>query len=491
MRNRSAKLLTKSKFMAGLQCPRYLWVYVNEPQRIPQPDIVTQHTFDQGHEVGNLAKKLYPGGIDMAGFGFREMLTETRVRLDDRKPIFEAAFQSDPLYARIDILNPSDNGGWDIVEVKSSTSVKDENIADVAFQRHVCVQSGIQINRCFLMHINRDFVKQGDVDPAALLVTEDITDDVLELSGGIPDTVEDMMAIIAGTCPDLRIGRSCGTPYDCPLKDECWAVLPEHPVTDLYRIGAKMDSLLHSGVSAIIDIPADFTLNEKQLIQRSCVECGQPHVDFDGVTSFLETLKYPHHYLDFETFAMAIPLFDGTRPYDNIPFQFSLHSVSGPGIEPVHHHFLAQDGDDPRPAFLAALKAMLGEGGSVIVYNQSFEEGVLRKLGEAFPEYIDWVNEVISRMVDLIVPFRAFHYYHPVQRGSASLKYVLPALTGISYKDLNISNGQVASLRFVAAAFGGIPEVEKRQIFNDLLVYCGQDTLGMVRIVERLRALVK
>ncbi|AKG53830.1 hypothetical protein DGWBC_1177 [Dehalogenimonas sp. WBC-2] len=491
MRNRSAKLLTKSKFMAGLQCPRYLWVYVNEPQRIPQPDMVTQHTFDQGHEVGDIAKRLYPGGIDMAGLGFREMLTETKVRLDDRKPIFEAAFQSGQLYARIDILNPSDNGAWDIIEVKSSTSVKDENIADVAFQRYVCGQSGIEVNRCFLTHINRDFVKQGDIDPAALLVTEDITEDVLELAGGMSDMVEGMLETMAGPCPAPSIGRACGAPYDCPLKDECWAVLPEHPVTDLYRIGAKMDDLLHSGVCAIIDIPADFKLNEKQLIQRGCVECGQPHVDFDGVTSFLETLKYPHYYLDFETFAMAIPLFDGTRPYQNIPFQFSLHSVNGPGIEPLHHHFLAQGGDDPRPAFLAALRTMLGEGGCVIVYNQSFEEGVLRKLGEAFPEYIDWVNDVVTRMVDLIVPFRAFHYYHPVQRGSASLKYVLPALTGISYKDLNISNGQVASLRFVAAAFGGMAEAEKMQIFNDLLVYCGQDTLGMVRIVERLSALVK
>ncbi len=198
--------------MAGLQCPRYLWVYVNEPKRIPQPDMVTQHTFDQGHEVGDMAKRLFPGGIDMAGLGFREMLTETAARLADGKPIFEAAVQSGQLYARVDILNPSAEGGWDIIEVKSSTSVKDENKADVAFQRYVCTQSGIRVNRCFLMHINRDFVKQGEIDPAALLIAEDITEDVAELAGGMADMVDDMLETIAGPCPDPVIGRTCDAP---------------------------------------------------------------------------------------------------------------------------------------------------------------------------------------------------------------------------------------------------------------------------------------
>jgi hypothetical protein len=491
MRNRPGKLLTKSKFMAGLQCPRYLWIYVNDPGHIPQPDLVTQHTFDQGHDVGEVAKKLFPGGADMSGLGFREMLSETSARLADRKPIFEAAFQCGQLYARVDILNPSDDSGWDIIEVKSSTEIKDENIADVAFQRHVLRGCGVNVNRCHVIHINRDYVKQGEIDPAGLLMTEEITERVLEISAGMADMVEDMLQTIAGNCPDSVIGRLCDSPYTCPLKAECWAVMPEHPVSDLYRIGSKMDDLLKRGITAIKEIPADFKLNEKQLLQKSCIECGQPHIDAKEIGRFLSGLKYPHYYLDFETFATAIPMFDGTKPYQNIPFQFSLHTIHVEGTEPEHNHFLYQGSPDPRSEFVAALKSSLGDGGTVIVYNQSFEESVLQKLAEAFPEYSAWVDDVVSRMADLIIPFRNFHYYHPAQCGSASLKHVLPSLTGISYTGLNIAEGQTASLKFMAAVFGSASETDRAKVFGDLLEYCGQDTYGMVRIVEKLMELEK
>lgn len=487
MKNRGGKLLTKSKFMAGLQCPRYLWIYVNDPGRIPQPDLVTQHTFDQGHEVGEIAKELFPGGLDMSGLGFREMLTETSARLRDRKPIFEAAFQCGQLYARVDILNPSADGGWDIVEVKSSTDVKDENIADVAFQRYVVERCGLAVNRCHLIHINRDYVKHGEIDPAGLLQSADISDQVAEVYGGVADMTEDMLQTVAGDCPDSVIGRLCDSPYSCPLKDECWADMPQHPVTGLYRIGARSDDLLKLGVTAIADIPAHFKLNDKQAIQKSCVECGQPHVESGEISKFLSSLEFPHQYLDFETFATAVPMFDGTRPYQNIPFQYSLHTIAAPGAEAGHRYFLYQGNADPRPEFISALKRDLVEAGTIIVYNQGFEEGVLKKLAEAFPEYTEWVNGITARMADLLIPFRSFHYYHPAQGGSASLKQVLPALTGISYDSLEICDGQVASLKYFSAAYGGLPEAERRKVFSNLLEYCGQDTWGMVRIVGRLR----
>ena len=490
MKNRGGKLLTKSKFMAGLQCPRYLWIYVNDPGRIPQPDLGTQHTFDQGHEVGELAKKLFPGGSDMSSLGFREMLSETSARLADHKPIFEAAFQCNQLYARVDILNPSGNGGWDIVEVKSSTEVKDENIADVAFQRHVIKNCGVTINRCYLVHINRDYVKHGDIDPAGLLVMEDITERVLELSGGMADMVEDMLQTITGDCPDSVIGRLCDSPYVCPMKDECWANMPEHPVTDLYRIGAKADELLKHGITAITEIPPDFKLNEKQAIQKTCIECGKPRIELKEIAGFLATLKYPHYYLDFETFATAIPMFDGTKPYQNLPFQYSLHTVSSASAEAEHRHFLYRGNGDPRPEFIAALKMDLSGSGTVIVYNQSFEENVLKKLAEAYPEYTDWVGDVVSRMADLIIPFRNFNYYHPKQYGSASLKHVLPSVTGITYEGMNIAEGQTASLKFTAAAFGDLGDEARGKIYADLLEYCGQDTYGMVRIVEELHKII-
>lgn len=491
MKNRPGKLLTKSKFMAGLQCPRYLWFYVNEPQRLPPPDMVTQHTFDQGHAVGDLAKRLYPGGIDMAGLGFREMLNETTARLRERKPIFEAAIQADQLYARMDILAPSADGSWDIIEVKSGTSIKSENIADVAFQSYVCTQSGLHIDRCWLMYLNREFRKHGEIDPADIFLSEDITEDVAELVGGMADMVEDMLLTMAGTPPDPVISRACNSPYSCPLKAECWQVLPKHPVTGLYRIGEKMDGLLRHGITAITNIPKDFELNDKQRIQRECIQESKPHFKINEIASFLNHLPYPHYYLDFETFATAIPLFEGTRPYQNIPFQFSLHIAANENSTLEHRHFLYQGNEDPRPDFVGALNQAMGQDGRIIVYNQSFEQKVLEELAAEFPEYEEWVAEVVSRMADLIVPFRAFHYYHPAQQGSASLKNVLPALTGISYDQLNISNGQIASLMYYQATYGdGTAAETKAQLYEDLLEYCGQDTEGMVRIVEELRSLV-
>ncbi|WP_226846686.1 DUF2779 domain-containing protein [Dehalogenimonas etheniformans] len=490
MKHRGGKLLTKSKFMAGLQCPRYLWIYVNDPSRIPQPNLITQHTFDQGHEVGEIAKKLFPGGLDMSNLGFREMLSETSARLTDRKPIFEAAFQCNQLYARVDILNPSGDDGWDIVEVKSATEVKDENIADVAFQRYVAERCGLTVNRCYLVHINREYIRQGEIDPAGLLMSEDITERVAEVIGGMADMVEDMLQTISGDCPDSVIGRLCDSPYICPLKDGCWASLPEHPVSDLYRIGSKMDDLLKRGITSIREIPAGFKLNEKQLIQKTCVECGQPYLETDKIVDFLADLKYPHYFLDFETFATAIPMFDGTKPFQPVPFQFSLHTVASPSSGVEHKYFLARGPGDPRREFIEALSSCLGEEGSIIVYNQSFEEGVLEKLAEAYPEYQNWIENVISRMKDLIIPFRNFNYYHPNQCGSASLKHVLPSIAGITYEGMNIAEGQTASLKFMAAAFGEISEPDRQTIFNDLLEYCGQDTYGMVRIVEELRKLV-
>ena len=197
------------------------------------------------------------------------------------------------------------------------------------------------------------------------------------------------------------------------------------------------------------------------------------------------------HFMDFETFKTAIPLYDGTRPYQNIPFQFSLHMVKQPGGEPQHHSYLAQGKDDPRPGFMAALTQVLGPKGTILVYNQAFEKTILIEAAQFLPHYQSWVDYVLDRIVDLMAPFKGFLYYHPNQCGSASLKQVLPALTGMSYDHLSISDGQMASLAYIQATFGDIGgEEERRQICHDLEIYCGQDTCGMVEIVNKLREII-
>jgi len=237
------------------------------------------------------------------------------------------------------------------------------------------------------------------------------------------------------------------------------------------------------------EITDDYRLNNKQLIQQASVVSGESHVDKGAITEFLSSLEYPLYYLDFETIGPAIPLFDGVRPYQNVPFQYSAHVVRDEHSKPEHYSYLTDGTGDPRHGLLAELQKVLGYSGSIIAYNKGFEEGCLRDMAAALPEYSDWIEQVCTRLVDLLEPFRNFYYYHPAQKGSASLKAVLPAITGKGYEDLVISDGQVASLTFLTAIYGEIPEEERAKVMSDLEKYCGRDTEGMIWIVERLREL--
>jgi hypothetical protein len=479
-------ILSKSKYLNGLQCPKLLWVACNEPERISTPDAATQHIFVQGHLVGELAQKLYPGGIDVPAEDFMGNINMTKELLNQRKPLFEAGMLSGRTYSRVDILNPVNENEWDIIEVKSSTSLNEVNLHDVSFQKLCCEDIGLKIRKCILAYINNQYVKNGEINPEGLFTLQDISDEVATAGKGIRDRIAQMLKII-GTpaCPEVSIGPHCSNPYDCSLTD-CWEGLPEHNVFTLYYGGKKSHELYRSGVLHIADIPLGYKLNDKQRIQCACVVNGTPYVDKDAVRQFLASLEYPLYYLDFETFGTAIPLFDGTRPYQNVPFQFSLHVQETPGGEPRHFSFLAEGRRDPRQQLLGSLSGLTGNSGSIVAYNKSFEEGVLKDLGNAFPEFAGWFDGVISRLVDLIVPFRSFHYYHPSQKGSASLKSVLPAITGKGYEEMPIASGDDASLAFLTVTFENVATEEVARIREELLAYCALDTEGMVMIVERL-----
>lgn len=483
--------LSKSRYLNGLQCPRLLWVASNEPERIPEPDAATQHIFDQGHLVGELAKKLFPGGTDVPAEDFMGNIAMTKELLRQRRPLFEAGVLSGQIYSRADILNPVNEDEWDIIEVKSSTSVKDINYHDVSFQKLCWEDAGLKIRRCFLAYIDNQYVKNGEINPNELFFIQDISDEVAEATKGLRDRIAQMLDIIGTqTCPVEEIGPHCNDPYPCPIA-ECWEGLPEHNVFTLYYGGRKSHELYRSGILDIAHIPGGYKLNDKQRIQCQCVVSGRPYQDREAIRQFLSGLEYPLYYLDFETFGTAIPLFDGTRPYQNIPFQFSLHIQETSEGEPKHYSFLAEGRQDPRPELLSSLSKLTGDSGSVIAYNKSFEEGVLNDLGTAFPEYAGWTENVVSRLADLIVPFRSFHYYHPSQKGSASLKSVLPAVTGLGYEEMPIASGDNASLAFVSIAFGDVAVEEVARIREELLAYCALDTRGMVRIMERLKEIAK
>jgi len=477
--------------MNGIQCPKLLWLTFNDPSKISEPDESTQFMFDEGHRLGELAKKLFPNGIDIPSNDFIGNLNQTRKLLKENRPLFEAAFSSDGVYSRLDILNPIRDGVWDIYEVKGSTSVKDEHIHDVSFQRYCCQKAGLEIRKCFLVHINNQYVKSGDIEPEKLFTTEEITDQVLAIAGGVEDKSNDMFETIASSrCPDIGVGPHCNEPYPCPVS-ECWDSLPENNIFELHRGGKKCFDLLNQGILHISEIPPDVKLSAVQQIQQACEISGNHHLDETAIRDFIGSLQYPLYYLDFETFNPMIPIFEGTRPYQKIPFQFSLHVVEKEGTFPFQYSFLASGNTDPRHGLLKELKSALGERGSIVVFNQTLEKGVLAELGKAFPEYGIWVKQIHDRIVDLYIPFRNFSYYHPLQKGSASIKNVLPALTGKSYAGLSIAHGDDASLTFFKMVTGAFSNRETLQARKELEEYCSLDTQGMIWIVEELDKLCR
>ena len=483
--------ISKSKFLNGLQCPKLLWSSYNAKHLFPDVDEAQQAIFDQGHEVGAFAKRMFPNGIEIETdpTDFEGAIRLTQKYLPSRRPIFEATFSANGGFARSDILNPVGKDEWDIIEVKSTTGLKDVHIPDLAFQTWVFNEAGIKIRRCFLCHINNEFVRHGEIDPQQFFNMKDVTAAVAEYSHEIEEQVGEMGKIIrSAKCPDIQIGRQCDSPYTCQLHEHCWSFLPPQNVLDLYddKKGRRWDLLQKRNILRIAEIPENYPLSEKQEIQRSTAISGKPHVKRTQIEMFLKALEYPLHFLDFETFGTAIPMFDGTRPYQQIPFQFSLHIIRKAGAKPENRKFLAEGRNDPHSEFMRQLKSAVEPSGSIVVFNASFEKGRMKECAEVLPEYASWVNAVNRRVVDLLIPFRGFNFYHPDQCGSASLKAVLPALTGKGYEHLEIQEGDMASREFLRVTFTDVSESERKRVRRALEMYCGMDTSGMIWILDAL-----
>ena len=493
----SAPLLSKTKYLVGLQCSKALWIHYNNKALLPPVGATLAAIFDQGHLVGHWAKKLFSRGIDLGDIGgFAKPVSATRNALLRSKAIFEASFIYNGCFSRADILAPADDGRWDIIEVKSSGAPEDVDdlrevyLQDLAFQRYVYEGAGLPVRNCYLLLLNKNYVRTGDIDPRQLFRQIDVTDRVAALLPKVHPKVEEMKQVLAlADCPDVKVSRHCTRPYDCSLIPYCWSFLPYPSVFQLRNAQNKPWDLLARGIFRIEDLPSDVVLTDAQTRQVASHRSGNPHVDCTAIKEFLSRLEYPLYCLDFETIQSAVPLFDRSRPYTAIPFQFSLHVIRSKEAVAEHHSFLAQGKNDPRPMLLVELRKLLGERGSIVGYNTSFESTRLADCAEFFPEYREWVDSVSSRFIDLLEVFRAMSYYHPSQNGSASLKAVLPALTSRSYQELQIGDGEVASREFMRITFSRVGRRERRRVRKALEEYCAQDTRGLIDILQALERL--
>lgn len=476
--------------MYGLQCPKYLWVTLENPEFIPELDIVAQYRINERKLVGELVEQLFPGGTKIHFDDFSSHIEQTMSIIRLRKLVFEAGILVDNIYSKVDILEPVDHDLWDLVDIKNATDIKSHYISEISFQKFCCERAGLKIRKCRIAYINNEYVRQGEIDPHKMFKIEDITGNINTDSENIQQEIKAMVkGILEKECPKTTIGQHCKNPDECLLKERCWEFLPVNNVFELSRGGKKSFELFARGICAIKDIPEGFKLTEKQLIQKKCVLTNSVHISKEDIRNFLDSLRYPLYYLDFESYLTAIPRFDGTKPYQQIPFQFSIHIIKDKDSEIEHCSFLADGTDDPRKKLITSLISALGDKGSVVVYS-SFEKTRLRELAEVFPEHKAELNDIVERIVDLYAPFQDFQYYNSEQKGKASIKAVLPAITGESYKDMEISGGQVASISYLNITFGGVSKEQKDKTRKELEEYCCLDTKGMVWIVEKLKELV-
>ncbi len=471
--------LTKSKYLNGLQCQRLLW-YANK-KLLPEITLSDEHKFSQGYEFEEYVKKLYPNTVDLKGIDFKDNLTKTKELIEKKSTIFEASFMIDDLFVRSDLIIPKKDG-WNLYEIKSTSKAKPQHIPDLAFQKYVIEKCGLKINKCFLIYLNKEYVKNGEINPKELVIIEEVTEKV-NLIDDIEEKSKLFMTVInQDKSPEMNISMYCNKPYDCPLKKECWGTLPKNNVLQLtnWRVYWK---LLNDNILDIKDIPEGTKLNLKdEIIIESITK--SPHIAKEHITQFISSLNYPLYHFDFETFDTAIPIYDKSKPYQKIPFQYSLHIEQEDGS--IEHKEFLSEREDPRPLMLKQMKKDLKGKGDIVVFNKSFEISVMNKLAEDFPKNKEWLKQAINRVVDLADPFRAFDYYDKSQKGSYSIKKVLPAITGKSYSELEINNGADASMLYFYSHIK--PKLEnKEEIRTNLLKYCGLDTEGMVWIIAELR----
>lgn len=487
--------LSKSRYCKGVQCPKILWMDENMPEKAD--DVILEHIVKTGTYVGEVARD-YFGECCLVEYSNdkESMSAVTRQLLESgAENIAEASFIYDSLYCAVDILHKTDEG-WDIVEVKSSTEATDIYIEDMSFQYYVLVNCGIKIHRVYNLHIDTSYERKGELELQKLFVLEDYTEEVLEKYTEVEARVQQIrMYMQAKTEPEKEIDCCCDKPYECAYKKYCSRHVPEYSVFDLVRMQTKKKyELYHAGIityEQILEHSDKISANQKRQVE-SIVFHKPDEIHKKEISDFLQTLSYPVYHLDFETFQQAIPEYDGCHPYEQLPFQYSLHIEYEDGTL-EHKEFLAKEGTDPRRALAERLVADIPFDACVTAYNMSFEKSVLRNLVLKFSDLAEHLKNIHDNICDLMLPFQKHYYYSAAMKGSYSIKYVLPALwpddPELDYHNLEgVHNGSEASSAF--ADLINYSKEEREVIRRNLLNYCALDTYAMVKVLKKLKEVV-
>lgn len=486
-KNKAGTFLSKSLYIRGLQCHKSLYLHKHSPELKDEVDESTEAIFQQGYEVGDYAKGLFPGGVEIPyeanNYGGQVEKTQEAIGSGE-KIIYEAAFCHDNVFVKVDILRKGTRG-WEIYEVKSSTEVHDVHLDDAALQYYVVAGSGLPVSKTHVVTINNQYVRQGNIEPKKLFSITNVGISVEVKQNDIVKNLKKLRKMLGGDIPVIDIGDHCSDPYDCDFMGHCWSHIPENSVFDLCGSNARKLALYKKGILRMEDAPLD-ELEARQVFQVEASLKQLEIVSSEYVTEFIDSLWYPLYFLDFETIQPAVPPFDGVRPYRQIPFQYSLHYIERKGAKPKHIEYLAEPGEDPREPVAKRLTNEIPQDACVLAYNKSFEIGVLKELQEWCPKYSKKLDRIISNIRDLRDPFSKRHVYHWKMNGSASLKSVLPALIPeMTYEGMEVSHGGEAQQAYFEMCAIEDPQ-ERTRIRRALLEYCNQDTLAMVKLLEKI-----
>ncbi len=487
-------MVTKSAYTRSLDCPRYAWLYEYRREEVADA-IDAQRTWrmEQGNAVESYARQLFPDGKLIRAFGASGSERTYRHIGQGANCLFQATVMADDLHAMADVLKKSPrNGSWDIYEVKAAGEVKERHLHDVCFQKIAFERAGYMIDRVFIVHINREYARNGEIDPSRLLVTNDVTGAARDLVKDVESGIEKARRLL--TLPDVppidEFPCSC-SPKDCPSLNHCYPDLPPNSVYYVSRLQlAKARALYADGYRTVRDIPDTAKLSARQRLQVTATRQGVPIIDRPAIRAMLGALTYPLYFLDYETFATIVPQFAGYCPNEAMPFQYSLHVLRSATSEPEHYEYLAPAYCDTTPGVVESLQRDIGDGGTIITWNKSFEMGCHTRMARLQPTAAAFLASLNARVFDLKDVFSKQLYVDGQFNGSCSIKDVFPVLVPhLSYKNLAIQEGNSASLEWYRMFDPKVTREERATTEANLQAYCELDTLAMVEIFRCLRAL--
>ncbi len=487
--------LSKSDYLKYLICPSYLWLWKNKPETVPTDEEETiKARLEQGNEIERYARLLFPEGKLVETGGLAAKADTEKLVSDGTKTIFQATvITDDGLLAMADIITRDDaSESWTLYEVKSTNSIKKEHILDLSFQRVAFEDAGYTIGKVKVIYLNKDYRRRPQVVPKDLLMESDVTSEVAELVETVRAQTQDALKYLNLT--DEPSGCSCrlnSRSKHCPTFHYLNPDIPDYSVFNISRInGKKLALLVDNDIVNVHDVPEDIKLSVIQQNQVDAEKTKQPKIDKAAIADTLNELEFPLYFLDYETVSTALPLYEDCKPYQQIPFQYSLHVLNEPNGTLEHYEYLSHDSTTlPAHELLSNLKQHIGPTGSVITWNKSFEMGRNREMAAQYPEFTELMEGINNRVFDLMEIFSKQHYVHHKFKGSSSIKKVLPVIVdGFTYDDMDISNGQAAALRWYEAVTSDDTELANKT-YESLLEYCKLDTLAMVEIYNKLKSL--